>query len=38
MKWRKPFKLYCADSNESFQSLMIEALADLAKKKGIKLP
>lgn len=37
-KWRKAFKVYCATADVRIQDLLNEAIADIAKKKGIKLP
>ena len=38
LKWRKPFKVYCASADVSMQDVLNEAMTDSAKKKGIKLP
>jgi hypothetical protein len=37
-KWKRPFRVYCAVADISMQDLLNEALADIAKKKGIKVP
>lgn len=37
-KWRQLFKQYCAAQDITMESLVVEALRDVAKKKGIRLP
>jgi hypothetical protein len=36
--WHKPFKVWCAANDLTFTDLVLEALRDIAKKKGIKVP
>jgi hypothetical protein len=36
-RW-KVLKVYCANNGTSVQELMDEAMSDLAKKKGFRLP
>jgi len=38
MVWRKTFKVWCAGHGYTFTDLVMEALRDIAKKKGIRLP